>query len=137
MPTTSNENQLNLAIAALKQDRYLSIRRAAEIYGVSRSTLTRRKTGTHSKRYITTKSRELTYLEELTILERILKLDNQGFPPRLRGVEDMANRLLRDRDAQPVGKNWTSNFISRHPELKTAFRVSMTIRGHYAKILIP
>ena len=33
----------------------------------------------------------------------------------------MANRLLCDRDAQPVGKNWTSNFISRHPQLKTAF----------------
>ena len=33
----------------------------------------------------------------------------------------MANRLLRQRDASPVGKNWATNFIKRHPELKTSF----------------
>jgi polyhydroxyalkanoate synthesis regulator phasin len=33
----------------------------------------------------------------------------------------MANRLLADRDASPVGKRWASNFIRRHPELKTRF----------------
>ena len=33
----------------------------------------------------------------------------------------MANKLLRDCDAQSVRKNWTSNFISYNPEFKTAF----------------
>ncbi|EGU86904.1 hypothetical protein FOXB_02578, partial [Fusarium oxysporum f. sp. conglutinans Fo5176] len=33
----------------------------------------------------------------------------------------MANRLLADRDASPVGKRWTSNFVKRHKELKTRF----------------
>jgi len=36
-------------------------------------------------------------------------------------VEDMANRLLRDRDTACVGKNWASNFVRRRPELKTVF----------------
>ena len=83
--------------------------------------MSRHKNGVQARRDIIPKTRKLTDLEEITILERILELDLQGFPPRLRGVEEMANRLLCDRDAQPVGKNWTSNFISRHPQLKTAF----------------
>ncbi|SCO75795.1 uncharacterized protein FRV6_00007 [Fusarium oxysporum] len=34
----------------------------------------------------------------------------------------MANRLLADRDASPVGKRWAINFIKRQPELKTRFQ---------------
>ncbi|KAG7001283.1 hypothetical protein FocnCong_v013165 [Fusarium oxysporum f. sp. conglutinans] len=45
----------------------------------------------------------------------------RGFPPRLRAVEEMANRLLADRDALPVGKRWAHNFVKRQPELKTRF----------------
>jgi hypothetical protein len=33
----------------------------------------------------------------------------------------MANRLLADRGAQPVGKLWANNFINRQPELKMRF----------------
>jgi hypothetical protein len=34
----------------------------------------------------------------------------------------MANRLLADRGASPVGKRWAINFIKRQPELKTRFQ---------------
>jgi hypothetical protein len=34
-------------------------------------------------------------------------------------VEEIANSLLANRDAPPVGKNWAYNFIKRQPELKT------------------
>ncbi|TVY72482.1 hypothetical protein Focb16_v012904 [Fusarium oxysporum f. sp. cubense] len=34
----------------------------------------------------------------------------------------MANRLLADRDASPVGKRWAINFIKRQPQLKTCFQ---------------
>jgi hypothetical protein len=33
----------------------------------------------------------------------------------------MANILCTERDALPVGKNWTANFIKRQPELTTRF----------------
>jgi hypothetical protein len=36
-------------------------------------------------------------------------------------VEEMANRLLADRDASPVGKRWASNFVKRQLELTTRF----------------
>ncbi|KAL2887713.1 hypothetical protein HOO65_040050 [Ceratocystis lukuohia] len=51
----------------------------------------------------------------------IIDLDSRGFPPRLRGVEEMANKLLADRDASSVGKRWASNFVKRQPDLKTRF----------------
>jgi hypothetical protein len=31
----------------------------------------------------------------------------------------MADQLLADRDAPPVGTRWASNFVKRHPDLKT------------------
>jgi hypothetical protein len=34
-------------------------------------------------------------------------------------VEEMANYLLADRDASPVGKRWAYNFVKRKPERKT------------------
>ncbi|RKL01573.1 hypothetical protein BFJ70_g17402 [Fusarium oxysporum] len=40
--------------------------------------------------------------------------------PGLRHKE-MANILLADRDAPPVGKRWASNFVKRHKELKAHF----------------
>jgi hypothetical protein len=36
-------------------------------------------------------------------------------------VEEMANQLLRARDAPPVGKRWASNFVKRQPELRPRF----------------
>jgi hypothetical protein len=63
----------------------------------------------------------LTDLEEETIVRYILDLDWRSFPPRLRDVEDMANKLLADRDGPAVGKRWASNFVKRQPELKTRY----------------
>src|SRR5450432_757077 len=33
----------------------------------------------------------------------------------------MADLLLAERDVPPVGKNWTSNFITQRTEIKTKF----------------
>ena len=77
--------------------------------------------GITARRDIMPNSRKLTNLEESTIVEYILDLDSRSFPPRLSGVQDMANRLLADRDAPPVGPRWASNFVKRHKELYYAF----------------
>ena len=55
------------------------------------------------------------------IVQYILDLDSKGFPPRLCGVEDMANRLLAERNAGRVGTRWPSNFIKRQPQLTMRF----------------
>ncbi|KAF6527705.1 hypothetical protein HZS61_008007 [Fusarium oxysporum f. sp. conglutinans] len=121
MPRLNNEANILLALQALQNDPKLSLRRAASIYTVSWKTLGRRQKGIQSQRDATPKSRKLSDLEEQTIVQFILDLDSRGFPPRLRCVEEMANRLLADRDAPPVGKRWASNFVKRHRELKTRF----------------
>lgn len=60
-------------------------------------------------------------MEESVIVQYILNLGSQGFPPRLSNVEDMANRLLAEREAGRVGVNWASTFVKRQLKLTTRF----------------
>ncbi|KAJ3542019.1 hypothetical protein NM208_g4316 [Fusarium decemcellulare] len=121
MSDPNYEARMLLALQALQNNLKLSIRRAADIYKVNRMTLRRRQNGIESRRDSIPKSRRLSDLEEQIIVQFILDLDLRGFPPRQRYVEEMANRLLADRDAPPVGKRWAHNFVTRHHELKTRF----------------
>ena len=117
----SKESCVILAIEAIKKNQDLSIRAAATIYKCSRVTLARRLKGIQSRQDTMPNSRNLTSLEEDTIIQYILDLDARLHPPRLVSVEEMANRLLAERGAPPVGKRWASNFVKRRPELRTRF----------------
>jgi hypothetical protein len=121
MSQSNNEANMLLALRALQNDPKLGLRPAARLYQVDYYALRRRQKGIQSRRDTIPNSRRLSDLEEQIIVQFILDLDSRGFPPRLRGVEDMANRLLADRDAPTVGKRWASNFVGRHPKLKTRF----------------
>ncbi len=59
----------------------------------------------------------MTALEEKVIVQEVFDLDSRGFPPWMRDVEDMVNRLLATCDATYVGLRWASNFVKRQPEL--------------------
>ena len=104
MPSTSKESHIILALEALQNDKNLSVLAAAKMYNVDRSTLRHRRAGRPARRDTTPKSKKLTQSEEDAIVQYIIELCARAFPPRLRGVEDMANQLLRVRDAPPVGK---------------------------------
>ncbi|KAH7472031.1 hypothetical protein FOMA001_g13641 [Fusarium oxysporum f. sp. matthiolae] len=119
MPQPSNEARILLALQALQNNPKLSLRRAAKIYEVGFGTLRNRQNGIQSRDAWVPKSRRLTDLEEQIIVQFLLDLDSRGFPVRLRFVEEIANSLLADRDALPVGKRWAHNFVKRQPELKT------------------
>jgi hypothetical protein len=84
--------------------------------------LWRRRKGILSIHDTIPKSRKLSDLEEQIIVQYILDLDSRGFPPRHRSVEEMANRLLTNRDASPVVKRWAINLVKRQPDLKTRFQ---------------
>ena len=62
---------------------------------------------------------KLTESEENAIVQYVLDLDERGFPPRIAGVEDMANLLLEKRNGGRVGGRWASRFIARQEKLKT------------------
>jgi hypothetical protein len=122
MSQSKKKANLNLALYAYRKDPKLSLRRAAKIYQVKYSTLLDRKNGIESRCDWVPKSRRLSDLEEQIIVQFILDLDSRGCPPRLCGIEEMANQLLADRDMLPVGKRWAMNFIKRQPDLKTRFQ---------------
>jgi hypothetical protein len=121
MDSDSTESRLILALQALKNDPNLSVKRAAQIYKVPRSTLAMRRDSIPSRRDIQPKSRKLSNSEESAIVQYILHLDSKGFPPRISSVKDMANHLLAQRSTERVGQRWAYNFIKRHPELVTRF----------------
>src|ERR1700744_5435690 len=121
MASIDNERQIHLALQAIQKDQNLSARAASDIYKCSHATLSRRLQGIQSRRDSMPNSRNLTSLEESTIVQYILDLDARFYPPRLAGVEDMANRLLADRGAPRVGKRWASTFVKRQLELRTRF----------------
>ena len=103
MVSPEQESQVILACQAIQKTPKLSIRAAARIYMVDRGTITKRLKGVPARRDIMPPCQKLTKLEESTIVEYVRDLDSRSFPPRLSGVQDMANRLLADRDAPPVG----------------------------------
>ena len=103
MSQFNSEGNILLALQALQNDPELSLRRAAAIYQVHYWTLYRRQKGILSTRNTIPKSRKLSDLEEQIVIQFILDLDSRGFPPRLRGVEEMANRPRRATRRQALG----------------------------------
>ena len=111
MTVRSNEARLLLALQALQDDKNLSLRKAAKIYDINYTTFFYWRAGRPTRRDIPANLRKLTNLEEKTIVQYIIKLYARAFHPRLSYVEDIANRLLRKRDAPPIGVRWAYNFI--------------------------
>ena len=113
MPPTSKEGKVILAFEAIRNNKNLSLRATAKLYNVLESTLRSRRAGISARRDTTPNSRRLTDSEEKAIVQYVLELALRSFPPRLCSVEDMANQLLRVRDAPSVGKLWAYNFVKR------------------------
>jgi hypothetical protein len=119
MESKDTEAKMILALQALEKDPKQSVRSIAKVYDIARTTLRDRLNGRSSRRDQPANLRKLTNLEESVLVREILDLDSRAFPPRLCGVEDMANRILATRDMPSVGPRWASNFVKRHPELRT------------------
>jgi hypothetical protein len=102
--TSNKEGRLLLASKAIKLGQFKSIRRAAEVYNVSRTTLGAQLVGRPTRSDCTPNSRILTSYEETAIIQYILDLDSRGFPPRPDEIREMAELLLAERGNRPTGK---------------------------------
>ena len=89
---------------------------STEIFAVHRQTRSKRRYGVQSRQDSSVNSRKPSDLEENAILKYVLDLGSRGLPPQNAAVEDMANRLLAERDASYTG---SQRFVARHAELKT------------------
>ena len=114
-----SERKISLAISAIQKNQLQSMRCAATVYNVLRTTLQDRRASKTSWRNCEPNSKKLTKPKESVIIQHILDLDLRGFAPKLSAVWDMANQLLGARAAGQVGINWPDNFVRRTPEFKT------------------
>ena len=116
---TYNQSDFQLALFDINSQRVRSVKRAAKVYNIPRTTLSHRRAGRRSRRDCEANSKRLNKLEEEAIVKRILEESARGFAPTKADVRAMADSLLHARDGKPVGKNWVDNFVKRTPELRT------------------
>ena len=134
MQIQTDEARIILAMEAVRSSSKMSIRRAATLYEVPRSSLAHRLAGRTPRNETKANCHKLTKIEEV-IVRYILDLDTRGFAPWLASVEDMANYILESWGGKRVGKLWAPRFIQRQLDLKTRFNRVYTSKGPCAKIL--
>lgn len=123
----SREDRLELAHTAWldaggPRNKILSIRKAAIQHGIPKSTLVDRINGRQSHSVAQEDRQRLSPGEEAAILAWVLRLQAWGWPPRVQQVRSMANELLLAKgDKKPIRPNWPQKFMTRHPEVKTAY----------------
>ena len=103
--SVSNESDIQLALFDIKSQRIQSVKRAAEIYNVSRTTIRRRRAGTRPQRDCEANLKRLDKLEEEAIVKRILKESTRGFAPTKADVRAIADKLLHKRESNSTSKN--------------------------------
>ena len=105
MSVLPKETRFTLALQAIQGPIKMPVRSAAKAYDIPESSLRLRIKGTISIAERRNGRHRLTQTEEEMLIRYILDLDSRGFPPRIEGVEDMANSLLATRTAKRVSKH--------------------------------
>ena len=93
-PNLANqEGKILLALSDIESGRIESLRAAARLYEIPRSTLQARVCGRISREDRRPSGHKLTQLEEDSLAEWILSMDSRGAAPRPSTVREMANIL--------------------------------------------
>jgi hypothetical protein len=122
--SVEKEGRVLLAVSAIKKQEIKSIREAARIFNVSDRTIRRRLNGTISRTETRANCHKLTEIQEHSLVQWVLSMDQRGAAPRPCQIQNMANILLTYSDfniSQSIGKKWVSSFIKRYSEIKTVY----------------
>jgi hypothetical protein len=123
--SVQREGRIALALEALKQGYFTSPKAAAKAYDVPYMTFLRRVHNGLARCDTRPTNCKLTAIEESTLVQWILSMDQRGLAPRPESVRQMADLLLEKRSnsmpTSQVGKNWVYNFVQRHPALQTRY----------------
>jgi hypothetical protein len=120
----SQENRIQMAIAAIKNKKIKSVLSAAETFSVPEPTLRARLNGRKPRSETRANGHKLTALEEEVLTKRLLDADKRGFSIRPEFLRGMAQILLHERTQDPtatIGVNWAYKFVKRHPALCTRY----------------
>jgi len=101
------EGRIALAVDALRQGHFTSFRAAAQSYDVQWKTLSRRFRGQLPRCDTRPSNCKLTEIEESTLVQWILSIDQRGLSPRSDYVRQMANLLLQKRSSLSQGNSPT------------------------------
>jgi hypothetical protein len=115
------EGRILFALSALKNGEIHSIREAARVFRVPRSTLGDRYRGIQIKAEKPANGLKLSTNEEESLVKWILDLAKRGLPPQPSLVRHMANYLLSGRGNQQVSEKWVYWLVKRRVELKSRF----------------
>ena len=107
-----HESRIEAAIADLESQERINYHATGKKWNLDRTTLARRHRGeTGSNRDATSYARrQLTDVQEKTLVGYINKLSDRGLPPTPQIVKNLAEEIA----GVTLGKNWVSRFCSRH-----------------------
>ena len=115
--TNYTEDEVNQALEAIANGQ--SIRIAARNWGIPRSTLRSRITGTQPRAIAFASQQKLSPTQESHLVEWIQVQAALGLPPTHQQIREFAERILRLRGGpQTLGKNWFQAFLCRNPSIK-------------------
>jgi len=121
------EAQLQAALSDIHENPGQSIRATAAAHEVPESTLRNRLAGHTSCSGAHEHRQNLSSAEEKTLVKWLSNLTRAGFPTSPALLVEMAEEVRRSRfklreglppQLQPLGKNWSLKFCTRHPEIK-------------------
>jgi hypothetical protein len=102
------------------QDGKLSVRQAAEKWGVPRSTVSGRLRGQMALTDQIQPNQLLSKNQEANLVRWILRQESLGYAPSHSQIHACVQALLKEEGAEPaIGVNWVSRFIQRHTQLRT------------------
>ncbi|KIL55149.1 hypothetical protein M378DRAFT_18199 [Amanita muscaria Koide BX008] len=115
------EERIQLAISAINEagkkangESLLSVRKAASLYNVPRSTLGDRIKGLPTRAEAHADQRLLSVAEEEIIVEWAKVLGRRGVPMTYSSLTKCASEI----SGRHIGESWPKRFLARHPELK-------------------
>jgi hypothetical protein len=127
MPSYTEED-VTIALNALVNGEYKSIRRAALVFQILYSTLQDRFQNRKSRKGSHVSQQILTPIEESTLENWIYCAAKLGAPITLKLVKILASEIQSERSSNndetqpsPISDRWVHRFRTRHPRIKTCF----------------
>lgn len=122
------EDRIQLAIKAISEAGYkpdgnphVSVRKAASIYQVPRSTLGDRMKGLPTRAEAHADQRALSAAEEEVLVNWAKALGHRGVPLTYETLTNYAAEI----SGKSIGESWPKRFLARHPDLKVKATTSL------------
>ncbi len=94
MSSLAKKNRLFLAIQAIYTTKKISIQDITKVYNIPKSSIHNQMKNITTIANKRNNRHQLTLTKEKTLVQYILDLDTQGFPPQICDVKNIANSLL-------------------------------------------